>query len=306
MTSGTILPSIGPPPPEFRRPQVPENLRPKLASEIVEEPPRQNPPLQTPVSPSRPDETQSGDALLQLAQQLENGGTSVSTVSQVVTPENGSPPNTNLGGPAAVAVQVQESEPHSHDTHTVTEQKLQGELTEEEKAVVERLRERDREVRAHENAHASVGRGYTGSPNFEFARGPDGIQYAVGGHVDIDVGEVPNDPEATIAKMEVVRSAALAPARPSGQDRAVAAAAEAAIREAQGQLAEERREALLEGGSEGGDDASSTNIASASPALSSVTGTVPSPQGGEQTSTVSSIGVTGSTAPQTISIDLLV
>jgi len=51
--------------------------------------------------------------------------------------------------------------------------------------------------------------------------GPDGKKYAVGGHVNIDTGAIPNDPEATIRKAKAIRSAALAPANPSSQDRSV-------------------------------------------------------------------------------------
>ena len=49
--------------------------------------------------------------------------------------------------------------------------------------------------------------------------------YAVGGEVTIDTSPVKGDPQATVAKMEVVIRAALAPADPSGQDRSVAAQA---------------------------------------------------------------------------------
>ena len=56
--------------------------------------------------------------------------------------------------------------------------------------------------------------------------GPDGNRYAIGGEVSIDVAPVDGDPEATIAKMEIVKAAALAPAEPSAQDRKVAAIAE--------------------------------------------------------------------------------
>lgn len=123
---------------------------------------------------------------------------------------------------------------------------LAGELTPEEESHVRELKARDREVRAHEAAHATAGSGYTGAPAFEYVTGPDGTQYAVGGHVEIDTSKVPDNPEATIAKMEVVRRAALAPARPSGQDRAVAAAAEQALREAQSELREKRTEEAAE------------------------------------------------------------
>ncbi|MFC3122594.1 putative metalloprotease CJM1_0395 family protein [Agaribacter flavus] len=97
-------------------------------------------------------------------------------------------------------------------------------LSEEEQQQVKELKQRDAEVRAHEQAHAAVGGQYAGAPSYDYQRGPDGNRYAVGGEVQIDVGEE-EDPEATIQKMQVVRRAALAPAEPSSQDYKVAAEA---------------------------------------------------------------------------------
>jgi len=102
-------------------------------------------------------------------------------------------------------------------------------LSEDERQAVEALKARDREVREHERAHAAAGAGLAGAPSFSFETGPDGRQYAVGGEVSIDASPVPGDPQATIAKMEQVKRAALAPAQPSAQDRAVAAQADAQI-----------------------------------------------------------------------------
>ena len=101
------------------------------------------------------------------------------------------------------------------------------------------LKARDREVRLHEQAHARVGGQYAGSPTYEYQRGPDGNNYAVGGQVMIDVAEVPNDPKATIDKMQTVRAAALAPAEPSGADRAIAADATQKMAAAQADLAQQ-------------------------------------------------------------------
>jgi len=101
-----------------------------------------------------------------------------------------------------------------------------GELTEAEQEEVRDLQKRDAEVRRHEQAHANTGRPYTGSPQYEFEQGPDGKRYAVAGHVSIDVSPVHGDPKATIRKMEKVHRAALAPAEPSAQDRAVASQAQ--------------------------------------------------------------------------------
>ncbi|MET1077136.1 MAG: putative metalloprotease CJM1_0395 family protein [Pseudomonas sp.] len=106
---------------------------------------------------------------------------------------------------------------------------------------IQNLSSRDREVRLHEQAHAAVGGGYTGSPTYSFKRGPDGKSYAVDGEVSVDASPVANDPAATLRKMAVVLRAALAPAEPSGQDRQVAAQAQAQASQARVDLAEEQR-----------------------------------------------------------------
>ncbi|WP_394561325.1 putative metalloprotease CJM1_0395 family protein [Aquipseudomonas alcaligenes] len=104
------------------------------------------------------------------------------------------------------------------------------------------LASRDREVRAHEQAHAAIGGAHAGAPTYTFKRGPDGKSYAIGGEVSIDTSPVPNDPEATLRKMELVQRAALAPAEPSAQDRSVAAQASAQATLARAELAQLRRE----------------------------------------------------------------
>ncbi len=115
-----------------------------------------------------------------------------------------------------------------------------GDLTEDEEVEVRRLKERDQEVRRHEQAHASVGGSHTGAPSYEYERGPDGRQYAVGGHVPVDVSAVPGDPDATVAKMRQIKRAALAPASPSGADRRIASQATQKMAAAQRELQAER------------------------------------------------------------------
>ncbi|MGD9367061.1 MAG: putative metalloprotease CJM1_0395 family protein [Desulfobacteraceae bacterium] len=98
-------------------------------------------------------------------------------------------------------------------------------LSTEEKQIVNDLKRRDTEVKAHEAAHMAAGSGVVqGGATFEYQSGPDGKMYAVGGEVKIDVSPQ-STPEATIRKMQRIRAAALAPAQPSGTDRAVAAQA---------------------------------------------------------------------------------
>ena len=124
-----------------------------------------------------------------------------------------------------------------------------GELTEEEKQEVRELKQRDREVRNHEQAHlAAAGPYANGGAQFEYTRGPDGRQYATGGEVSIDVSPA-RTPETTIRKMRIVRRAALAPAEPSPQDRRVAAQASQNENRARVELAQQRRDERKEGGS---------------------------------------------------------
>lgn len=117
----------------------------------------------------------------------------------------------------------------------------QTELSEEEQEQVQQLKERDREVRTHEQAHKSAAGPYArGGPTYDYQRGPDGQNYAIGGSVEIDTSPVEGDPEATIQKAQVVKAAALAPAEPSAQDRKVAAAASRMLAQAQSELIAER------------------------------------------------------------------
>ena len=115
-------------------------------------------------------------------------------------------------------------------------------LTDEQRERVQVLREADREVRAHEEAHARAGGPYASSPTFEYVRGPDGKRYAVSGEVQIDTSPIAGNPAATIRKMETVARAAQAPAEPSAQDRKVAAAANAKKAEARIELQKQKQE----------------------------------------------------------------
>ncbi|MRR29345.1 SprA-related family protein [bacterium] len=108
-------------------------------------------------------------------------------------------------------------------------------LSAEEQQQVADLKARDQEVRTHEMAHMMVGGSLVRKgASYQYQTGPDGQRYAVGGEVSIDSSAVSGDPTATIRKMEQVKRAALAPAKPSSQDRAVASSAaqtEAAARQ---------------------------------------------------------------------------
>lgn len=125
------------------------------------------------------------------------------------------------------------------------------ELSEEEQQQLTELKARDAEVRAHEAAHLAAAGPYArGGASFEYQTGPDGKKYAIGGSVSIDSGPISGDPEATIAKAQTVRSAALAPASPSSQDQKVAAAASQMEADARLQLSREKAEQLSQEDSE--------------------------------------------------------
>jgi len=114
---------------------------------------------------------------------------------------------------------------------------------EEELQTIRELAQRDREVRNHEQAHQAVGGQYAGAMSLTYTTGPDGKRYAVAGEVSIDISPVPGNPEATMDKAERIRRAALAPAEPSAQDRAVAAQATQLQIDAQTELRQMEREA---------------------------------------------------------------
>ncbi len=116
------------------------------------------------------------------------------------------------------------------------------ELTESEEKQVRELKKRDAEVKAHEQAHATVGGSYASAPSYEYTVGPDGKRYATSGEVQIDASPVRDNPEATIRKMDIVIRAALAPAEPSSQDLQVAKQAQATRAQAQSELLKKRQE----------------------------------------------------------------
>ena len=117
------------------------------------------------------------------------------------------------------------------------------EMTSEEQRTVDSMRQRDAEVRRHEQQHLTVAGSYgQGPPTYEYEEAPDGKRYAVAGHVRIDTSEVSGDPEATIEKARVVKLAALAPQQPSNQDRSIAQQAERMEARAQDELDKIKKE----------------------------------------------------------------
>ena len=129
----------------------------------------------------------------------------------------------------------------------------------EEIQQLEQLKQTDREVRQHEMAHQVAGGAYTGGASYDYDVGPDGKRYAVAGEVPIDYGPVPNDPQATIEKMQTVIAAAMAPADPSPKDHQVAAQARQYLLEAKLEAAMQRSE-MEQARSAGAADSSETTL----------------------------------------------
>lgn len=114
-----------------------------------------------------------------------------------------------------------------------TSSQASQQLTPDEQKQVQKLKERDRQVRQHEQAHMTAGAGLvTSGASFTYQKGPDGVNYVIGGEVSISTSPG-RTPDETIQRARQIRAAALAPADPSGQDRAVAAQASQMEQQAQ-------------------------------------------------------------------------
>ncbi len=109
---------------------------------------------------------------------------------------------------------------------------------------LQRLRITEQRVKAHEMAHKIAAGDLGGAPKYKYKKGPDGKMYIVGGEVPLRVRKG-RTPEETIEIARKLRRAALAPADPSPQDRAVAARATAM--EMQARLEIQRKESPPEG-----------------------------------------------------------
>ncbi|UTY58876.1 putative metalloprotease CJM1_0395 family protein [Massilia sp. erpn] len=112
-----------------------------------------------------------------------------------------------------------------------------AELTSDQLKQIDKLKARDQQVRQHEMAHLSAAGGLaTSGPTYTYQRGPDGINYAIGGEVNIDTSPG-RTPQETLERARTIQAAALAPADPSGPDRAIAARAQQMAQQASQELA---------------------------------------------------------------------
>jgi hypothetical protein len=161
------------------------------------------------------------------------------TPREIATPEETAARGGVAAPEKAAAVPGRPAEAAAPDT-SAPGPRSTDELALAELRQIAELQARDREVRAHEQAHKAVAGPHGGAMSFQYQTGPDGRKYAVGGEVAVDLSTVRGDPQATIDKMEQVRRAALAPAEPSSTDRAVAARAAAQAEQARAELRTER------------------------------------------------------------------
>jgi len=118
-------------------------------------------------------------------------------------------------------------------------------LPPEEQQQLHELQQRDRQVKAHELAHKSVGGRYVTGGSFTYQTGPDGRRYAIGGEVTIDSSSG-STPQETLRKAEMIRAAALAPSDPSSQDYRVASQANLQAAQARSEIAAEQRAEQLQ------------------------------------------------------------
>ena len=103
------------------------------------------------------------------------------------------------------------------------------EMTRRERVLLDRLRDRHREVQEHEMEHFVTGSPYARAPEYWCVTGPDEKMYAVGGITPFDVTPIRGDIPATLRKYRTLRRAALAPHHPSDVDEMLASELDRAI-----------------------------------------------------------------------------
>jgi hypothetical protein len=148
--------------------------------------------------------------------------------------------NANGGGLSGQREQFSATQTRKQETSGTSSATKQ--LSQEEQRRVQELQQIDRQVRAHEQAHISAGRGVvTSGAQFEYTYGPDGKQYAVGGEVGIDTSRE-EKPQANIDKGRQIQAAALAPKDPSAQDYRVASVGSQLVSQGQTDLVREQQD----------------------------------------------------------------
>jgi hypothetical protein len=152
----------------------------------------------------------------------------------------------NLRNPAETKLKLVESAASSAHGKATTARKVPhkqvAELSDADQVQISKLKARDTQVKQHEQAHLSAAGGLSISgANLTYQKGPNGVNYAVGGDVKIDTSPGRNAAD-TLAKAEQIIDAALAPADPSPTDRSVAAKAQFMAQEARTELLQQAKE----------------------------------------------------------------
>lgn len=141
-------------------------------------------------------------------------------------PETESGANGTPSAPTAAALATQVPAPSSAGTaYEIRKPEIArdpNDLTAEEKKAVDRLRQRDGQVRQEEQAHAGTAGSAAGPINYIFATGPDGRQYAVGGSVSVRLSNPSGDPAQYAQAAAKLAAAANAATNPSAADLAAA------------------------------------------------------------------------------------
>jgi len=169
----------------------------------------------------------------------------ISASIQAISSYNGALSPSSLRPDTSVDVQPAgkpQPEKSEHDDKNTAISKSGQQLSESDERETRELQRRDQEVKAHEAAHKAAAGSYaTGGASFDYQRGPDGRQYAIGGEVSIDTSR-PENPREAQSKAQTIQAAALAPAEPSAQDRQVAQAASQMAAEARAELVKQATE----------------------------------------------------------------
>lgn len=145
--------------------------------------------------------------------------------SQTVEPERGNALRNDHARPEAVAELREATGAAARGGYQLREARIARDatdLTAEEKTAVDRLRQRDAQVRQEEQAHAAAAGAAAGPITYTYATGPDGRQYAVGGSVSVRISNPSGDPEEYARAAARLSYAANAAHNPSAADLAAA------------------------------------------------------------------------------------
>ncbi len=206
---------------------------------VVKEQPGINPAVSAPI----PDDSKRGDYDYKVT--LSEAAKGEKDSQEALKPENG---NISEGSDAEKAESSSgdskgtkdvKGSKESEGSEEKGEKKTEEANEQEVQAEIQKLKQREQEVIAHEQAHKAVGGQYAGAIQYEYTRGPDSQRYISGGEVSIDTSKE-DTPEATIKKMQQIKRAALAPQEPSPQDHQVASDASRKEMQARAELAKER------------------------------------------------------------------